>query len=119
MLKEKVAKYAEKGFVPGLDGRRLWIRSEHAALNTLLQGAGAICMKQALIHLHDSLKRLKLPAKFVANVHDEWQIECPSELADKVGELAVDAIEQAGVTLGLRCPLTGEYKVGNNWKETH
>lgn len=119
MLKEKVAKYAEKGFVPGLDGRKLWIRSEHAALNTLLQGAGAICMKQGLIHLHDSLKKLKIPAKFVANVHDEWQIECPSELSDKVGRLAVDAIEQAGVTLGLRCPLTGEYKVGNNWKETH
>jgi DNA polymerase I-like protein with 3'-5' exonuclease and polymerase domains len=119
MLKEKVAKYAEKGFVPGLDGRRLWIRSEHAALNTLLQGAGAICMKQALIHLHDSLKRLKIPAKFVANVHDEIQIEVLKEHGTIVGELAVDAIEQAGVTLGLRCPLTGEYKVGNNWKETH
>jgi DNA polymerase I-like protein with 3'-5' exonuclease and polymerase domains len=76
-------------------------------------------MKQALIHLHDSLKRLKIPAKFVANVHDEIQIEVLKDHGTIVGELAVDAIEQAGVTLGLRCPLTGEYKVGNNWKETH
>ena len=118
-LKDKVSKYAEKGYLPALDGRRLWVRSEHAALNTLLQGAGAISMKQGLIHLHDSLKKHKIPAKFVANVHDEWQIECPKQYADDVGKLAVAAIEKAGVTLGLRCPLTGEYKVGNNWKETH
>jgi DNA polymerase I-like protein with 3'-5' exonuclease and polymerase domains len=76
-------------------------------------------MKQGLIHLHESLKKHKIPAKFVANVHDEWQIECPKQYADEVGSLAVAAIEKAGVTLGLRCPLTGEYKVGNNWKETH
>jgi DNA polymerase-1 len=118
-LKDKVSKYAEKGYLPALDGRRLWVRSEHAALNTLLQGAGAISMKQGLIHLHESLKKHKIPAHFVANVHDEWQIECPKQYADDVGELAVAAIEKAGVTLGLRCPLTGEYKVGNNWKETH
>jgi DNA polymerase I-like protein with 3'-5' exonuclease and polymerase domains len=118
-LKDKVSKYAEKGYLPALDGRRLWVRSEHAALNTLLQGAGAISMKQGLIHLHESLKKHKIPAHFVANVHDEWQIECPKQYADDVGKLAVAAIEKAGVTLGLRCPLTGEYKVGNNWKETH
>jgi DNA polymerase I-like protein with 3'-5' exonuclease and polymerase domains len=118
-LKDKVSRYAEKGYLPALDGRRLWVRSEHAALNTLLQGAGAISMKQGLIHLHEALKKHKIPAHFVANVHDEWQIECPMKYADDVGKLAVAAIEKAGVTLGLRCPLTGEYKVGNNWKETH
>ena len=118
-LKDKVSRYAEKGYLPALDGRRLWVRSEHAALNTLLQGAGAISMKQGLIHLHEALKKHKIPAHFVANVHDEWQIECPKQYADDVGKLAVAAIEKAGVTLGLRCPLTGEYKVGNNWKETH
>ena len=119
-LREKVNRfYLEKGRLPGLDGRQLLVRSEHAALNTLLQGAGAIVMKQALVILDKKLKRLKMQYKFVANVHDEWQIEVPWTFADQVGKLGVESIEEAGKVLEMRCPLTGEFKYGNNWKETH
>lgn len=118
-LKDKVATAAEKGWLKGLDGRKLFVRSQHAALNTLLQGAGAIVMKQALIILHDELLRGKIPANFCANVHDEWQIETTEQYADVVGNLAVDSIKKAGEVLGLRCPLDGEYKKGYTWKETH
>lgn len=119
-LREKVARvYAQKGRLPGLDGRQLLVRSEHAALNTLLQGAGAIVMKQALVLLDKKLKKLKIPYKFVANVHDEWQIEVPWTFAEQVGRLGVESIEEAGQVLEMRCPLTGEFKYGNNWKETH
>jgi DNA polymerase I-like protein with 3'-5' exonuclease and polymerase domains len=86
-------------------------------LNTLLQGAGAIVMKQALVHLSDRLKNI--PHRFVANVHDEWQIETTAHYADTVGRIGVRAIRIAGETLSLRCPLDGEYRVGNNWAETH
>ena len=118
-LKEKVAAHATKGWIEGLDGRHLLVRSEHSALNTLLQGAGAILMKKALVVLNNKLKCGIIDAKFCANVHDEWQIEVPEEDAERVGKMAVQAIEEAGEALGLRCPATGEYHVGNNWKETH
>jgi len=118
-LKAKVARIAKCGSLPGLDGRRLRVRSEHAALNTLLQGAGAIVMKQALIRLVEHLDDTSIPYKIVCNVHDEWQIETPEEFADTVGKMAVDAIKQAGVDLELRCPLDGEYNVGDSWAETH
>ena len=108
---------AASGILTGLDGRKLRVRSEHAALNTLLQGAGAIVMKQALVHLSDRLKNI--PHRFVANVHDEWQIETTAHYADTVGRIGVRAIRSAGETLSLRCPLDGEYRVGNNWAETH
>jgi DNA polymerase I-like protein with 3'-5' exonuclease and polymerase domains len=108
---------AASGILTGLDGRKLRVRSEHAALNTLLQGAGAIVMKQALVHLSDKLRNI--PHRFVANVHDEWQIETPAHYADTVGRMGVRAIRIAGETLSLRCPLDGEYRVGNNWAETH
>jgi DNA polymerase I-like protein with 3'-5' exonuclease and polymerase domains len=108
---------AASGILTGLDGRKLRVRSEHAALNTLLQGAGAIVMKQALVHLSDRLKNI--PHRFVANVHDEWQIETTAHYADTVGRIGVRAIRIAGETLSLRCPLDGEYRVGNNWAETH
>lgn len=119
-LRENVAKVCKSsGSLPGLDGRRLHVRSDHAALNTLLQGAGAIVMKQALVILDERLTKLGVDYKFVANVHDEWQIEVEEAYADMVGKLGVQAIEQAGRVLEMRCPLTGEYRVGNSWKETH
>ena len=119
-LREKVSRlYLEKGKLPGLDGRQLLVRSEHSSLNTLLQGAGAIVMKQALVIFDKKLKMLKLNYKFVANVHDEWQIEVPYTFAEQVGRLGVESIEEAGRVLEMRCPLTGEFKYGNNWKETH
>ena len=118
-LRDKVEKLSVQGSLPGLDGRRLQVRSAHAALNTLLQSAGAIVMKKALVLLDEQLRRNKLDAKFVANVHDEFQIEAKEEHAQRVGELAVDSIRKAGVALGLRCPLDGEYKIGDNWCQTH
>jgi DNA polymerase-1 len=119
-LREKVSRvFSTKGWLPGLDGRKLQVRSEHSALNTLLQGAGAIVMKQALVILYKELKREKINFKFVANVHDEWQIEAEEDRAVDVGRIGKWAIEEAGRVLEMRCPLTGEYNIGNNWKETH
>ena len=58
-------------------------------------------------------------AKFVANIHDEWQIQVTESQADCVGRLGVESIEQASNYFNMRCPLTGEYKIGDNWYETH
>jgi len=119
-LREKVGRVAKNtGTLPGLDGRRLQVRSDHAALNTLLQSAGAIVMKQAVVLLDESLSKLGIDYKFVANVHDEWQIEVEESYADMVGKIGAQSIENAGKVLDMRCPLAGEYKVGNSWKETH
>lgn len=116
-LRRDIDSKAGRGYLDALDGRKLRVRSEHAALNTLLQGAGAIVMKQALVILSDKLRNI--PHRFVANVHDEWQIETTEYYAETVGRIGVRSIRIAGEMLGLRCPLTGEYKVGNNWAETH
>ena len=117
-LKNQVAGVvAEREYLKGLDGRKLIVRSEHSALNTLLQGAGAIVMKQALVLLDDKIK--DLDAHFVANVHDEWQIEVREDQAEQVGQLGVEAIREAGLLLELKCPLDGEYKIGDDWSETH
>jgi DNA polymerase-1 len=118
-LRSTVSRYAGKGFVPGLDGRKIWVRSEHAALNSLLQGAGAIVMKKALVLFYDKTKANKWPVKLVANVHDEFQLEVSKEYATIVGEAARKSIIEAGEHFKLRCPLDGEFKIGNNWRETH
>ena len=82
-----------------------------------MQSAGAIVMKQALILFEEKIKDLN--ASVVANVHDEWQVEAEQSIADTVGKLGIEAIQEAGIELKLKCPLDGEYNVGNNWAETH
>ena len=116
-LVRKVESLASEGSLPGIDGRRVWIRHQHAALNTLLQSCGAIVMKQALVIAYNKL--CNVPHKFVANVHDEFQVETAPEHADLVGRTLVQSIIEAGEQLNLRCPLDGEYKVGKTWAETH
>lgn len=116
-LVRKVESLASEGSLPGIDGRRVWIRHQHAALNTLLQSCGAIVMKQALVIAYNKL--CNVPHKFVANVHDEFQVETTPEHADLVGRTLVQSIIEAGEQLNLRCPLDGEYKVGKTWAETH
>ena len=76
-------------------------------------------MKQAMCNLYDAIKLNLFDAKFVANIHDEWQIQVKDTIATFVGIKGVEAIEQAGQQLHMRCPLTGEYKIGEDWSETH
>jgi len=118
-LTNRIQRASAKGYLKGLDGRKIILRNRYAALNTLLQGAGAIVMKKALIILNNKLKLNTIDFKFVANIHDEWQIEVKESQAEFVGETAVQSIEEAGRHFNLRCPLTGEYKVGGDWSETH
>ena len=118
-LREKVQRASGKHWLKGIDGRKLLIRTQHAALNTLLQGGGAIVMKRGLAMLDALISLNTFDAKFVANIHDEWQMEVKEDIAENVGRLAVDCIIKAGEYYNLRCPMDGEYKVGDNWSETH
>lgn len=118
-LKDNVAQAAARGYVVSLDKRKVFIRSEHAALNSLLQSAGAMVMKQALVILDDYATRWKLDYKFVGNIHDEFQVEVREDHAERFGSLAASCIEAAGIHFKLRCPLAGEFNIGNNWAETH
>ena len=118
-LREHTTRAAQRGYLRGLDGRHLRIRSEHAALNTLLQAAGAIVMKKALVILDDYAKQWDIDYKFIGNIHDEVQSEVAGDQAEKFGWLAVECLKASGVHFKLRCPLDGEYQIGTTWAETH
>jgi hypothetical protein len=114
---------ANVGIIKGLDGRLLSIRSAHAALNTLLQSAGALIAKLATVLAYDELcTRGYVFARdwaLVAHVHDEMQVDVRKEIADEVGEVLVEAMREAGRVFGFRIPVDGEFKAGANWCETH
>ena len=118
-LRERVGKASGRGHLKGLDNRKIIIRSQHAAVNSLLQSAGAIVMKKALTILDEFATIYKIDYKMVGNIHDEFQVEVEEHKAQKFGWLAVECIKAAGIKLNLRCPLDGEYKIGDTWAETH
>lgn len=118
-LKAKITAYAEKGFVPALDGRKVWIRSDHAALNSLLQSAGAIIAKQWIICLTRNLTRAKIAYKLVAFVHDEIVIEASKQDAENIVKIVVEAAAEAGRVLNLRCPVDAEGHIGRTWGDVH
>ena len=118
-LRERVVVAAGRGFVFGLDRRKVSIRSEHAALNSLLQSAGAIIMKKALCILDEYATLHKINYKIIGNIHDEIQTEVATKDAERFGRLATASIEAAGLHYELNCPLAGEYQIGDNWSETH
>lgn len=122
LIKKVKGKVNNPGYLKGLDGRRVILRSQHAALNTLLQGDGALVMKKALVLLDRELRKTLVPGvdyEFVGNIHDEWQIESKECHAEFIGKTASQSIADAGEDLGFRCPLAGDYDVGRNWSETH
>lgn len=112
---------AGRGYLKGLDGRRLRIRSSHAALNTLLQSAGALVCKEWMVFVDQMITEEQWSHKVhqVAWIHDECQFSCDPEIADQFGLLAIDAIGKAGNAFNIKVPLTGEYKIGKNWADTH
>jgi len=120
-LKEDVASaMGSKGFLRGLDSRPLYPRSEHAALNTLLQSAGAVVMKKACVLAWRKFHAEGLlDVEQVAAVHDEYQFMALPADATRVGTIVVQAIRQAGKAYNFRCQLDGEYRVGANWAATH
>ena len=118
-LRERVGVASGRGFVFGLDRRKVSIRSEHAALNSLLQSAGAIIMKKALCILDEYATLHKIDYKIIGNIHDEIQTEVATKDAERFGRLATASIEAAGLHYKLNCPLAGEYQIGDNWSETH
>ena len=118
-LRSNIQEAAQQGNIKGLDGRRLMIRSEHAALNTLLQGAGAIVCKQWLVEIDKRVRKSGLDAKLVASVHDEYQFEVAKPDINRFTKITKEAMYQTQKVFSFKCDLDSDYKVGNNWAETH
>lgn len=119
LITQLETEYNEKGYIRAIDGRPLTIRYKHAILNTVLQSCGSIIVKTALCIRDKMLKQKGMKAPLLGTFHDEFQCECHPEIADEVGQIGIRALEEAGKFLNLAVPITGQYKIGLNWAETH
>jgi DNA polymerase I-like protein with 3'-5' exonuclease and polymerase domains len=119
LLNEVKSAYQTRGFIYGLDRRILRPRAAHSALNTLGQGAGAVLMKKATVLFWDKIQELGIEVHPALHCHDEEQVFCLEKDADTVGKIMVDSMRLAGEHFKLLIPMSGEYKIGKNWYETH
>ena len=118
-LRNQVTEAAESGLIKGLDGRLLHIRNSFSALNTLIQGAGAVVCKQWLVHMMAEVYASGLDVKLVGSIHDEYQFEVVNQDVKRFTEITKYAMTKTAKTLNLHCPLDSEHKVGITWLQTH
>ena len=120
-LKESLEhEYEKKGYIQGLDGRPLYIRSRHKLLNTLIQNAATVVFKQwmVLCWLHEEEDM----ATQILAYHDElaWEIRSyRKETAIMKGEVFCKLAGDAGDDLEVQLPITAAFKVGKSYDEVH
>lgn len=111
-------------YLKGLDGRLLYTRSIHSALNLLLQSAGAIVCKYWIVRTEERLLNLGLDHgkdfQLMAWVHDEQQIACRNkDIAGIVVREAQEAMRDTQKYYNFKCQLDTEGIIGHNWYECH
>ena len=122
-LREAASQAAKnRGWLKGLDGRIIPIRHSHAALNTLLQSAGAIICKTWYVQIEELLRLHGYTSEdvtIVAFIHDEVQLLVREGLEEDIGKLTKDAMWDVEEHFKFRCPLDSEFKHGSTWADTH
>jgi len=120
-LYESVKKQLNRrGYLLGLDGRKIRIRNEHAALNALFQCAGSLVVKKATSLLWEHyVPDNEIDAKIVLHFHDEFQAEVGNSDVDRYVELSQQSFRDAGTSFNLNIPIEGDAQVGINWRDTH
>ncbi len=118
-LREGVLNAAERGWLKGIDGRRVKVRSAHAALNSLLQSCGAIIMKVWLRNVMKAVEAEGLDVLAVGNIHDEGQFDVAIKDVERFKQVCEAAMLQAGEELKTRIAIEGEAMEGTTWADTH
>lgn len=125
-MEETPEKAREQGYTASIFGRRRYfpsindrnynvrLRAEREAINMPIQGTASDIVKIAMLKVDEALRREKLKAKMIMQVHDELLIETPNDEIPKVAELLKREMENA---VKLDVPLTVEIGVGSNWMD--
>lgn len=117
------ARVREYGYIKGLDGRPIYTRAEHSALNFLLQSCGAILSKRWCVISQDMLDEAGLTYDVdytrCAYVHDEQQFSVVPSEAERVAKILVDAAPRAGQYYNFKVPITAASDIGKTWADTH
>jgi DNA polymerase-1 len=118
---ELASAYKQRGFIKGIDGRKLFVRSDHRCLSQILQNAGAVIAKQWVKLIDQEITSQGVEAYIVGFIHDEVQIACKNkEVAEHVGNnIARQMAKESGKKYSLKIPIEADYSIGSTWADTH
>ncbi|QEM42621.1 DNA polymerase [Shigella phage SGF2] len=126
ILIDRMTEKAAQGYLIGVDGRKITMRRDatgkvmvHKALNTLLQCAGAVVMKYAMMFLNKWIEKDKVRCAKVIDMHDEGQFSVNRNDVQKLKEHTELCVKKAGEYLNMECPLASDCQIGLNWMHTH
>lgn len=125
-LNEQLMLGVRRGHLKGLDGRRVPVRKQHAALNALLQSAGAIISKYWIFYVLDILEGThgmkygyENDYTLMIYSHDEIQIATRPQYQALVEQACIDGALAAGRHLEFRLPVEVGIAHGQHWGDTH
>ena len=108
------------GFIPGLDGRRIYAESSFKCLNYLLQCFEAITVKTAVVNAFKMFKDENIEVDMLGLIHDEVQVQTKPENVERVKEiLSYSFGDYITKKLELNIQMNGDAKHGKSWLETH
>jgi DNA polymerase I len=114
----KRTKIGGNAFIPGLDGTKVYIDSQHKALNYLLQKFESVTCKSSVAYCMKRLDEEGIPWEPLIFYHDEIEFEVPEQYSERAAEIAKEAFREAAKEFDVFI-LDGEAKIGNNWLEVH
>jgi len=118
-LTDAVKKAAKRGYLIGISGRRLYVRSPHSALNTLLQSLGSYISKYWMVEVHKRITEEGIICRQIGWIHDELQFECKREDSEKLAKILEESSLSACTKVGIRLPINSESDIGKDWFEVH
>lgn len=106
------------GWIPGLDGTRIYVDSRHKTLNYLLQKFESVTCKAALAYAVKKLEAENIPYIPLIWYHDEFEFEVPEAYAERSLEISIEAYRESGKVFNAKI-LDGAGKIGDSWKDVH
>ena len=131
-MNDTIASAKANGFVETIFGRRTYVEgineknparrgyAERQAINAPIQGAAADVIRRAMIRMPDALRKARLNARMLLQVHDELIFECPKAEAEETCATVVKVMKAAPApAVSLSAPLDVEARPGGNWDQAH
>ena len=107
------------GWISALDGRPIFVSSDHQCLNYLLQSAEGITCKASFVYAWEKIKELGLRAKPRLFYHDEHAWTVHPDDVEAVGKVLEESFKEAPRNYGVETMEGGDYCVGSSYADVH
>jgi DNA polymerase-1 len=118
-LTAKVQQAADRGYLKGIDGRRIYTPEAYKAFNYLIQGTEAILMKATVVDINEEFSRCQIFAKQLLFYHDECTWEIDPKDAPRAHDIIERCFQNSPKKYGVEIMEAGDIKTGNNYMEVH